>query len=337
MGLIPAWRIDVGSEAMTARLQGHVAEIRVTSESERESDALELVVEAGVEVAPPGDRRPVRAWLGYGEALVLMGAYFVEATEIDLGAPSSMTVSATAADLRPDSGLKAPHTHVWSETTLGEVVRAIAEEHALEPRVAPRLADVAITHIDQAGESDLALLQRLAREHGCVVKVAAGRLVVTPPGAAAAPGSGRELPIRTVDPGGIVRGRVSLRGRPRYGAVQVAWRDAETGAESLVQAGDGDPVLTVRAMQPDQESAEAEARAQFRRQALRQTTLDLTLPGDPTLAAGTPLRMRGWGAAVAGSWTVRRARHVLTPGAGFTTSIEAAPTPPDTIPTRVIR
>lgn len=337
MGLTPAWRIDVGSEDVTARLTGLVSEIRITSEAERESDALELVVAAGVEVAPPGDRRPVRAWMGYGEALVLMGAYYVETTEIDLAAPSSMTVSATAADLRAGSGLKAPHTHTWSETTLGEVARGIAEEHALEPRVAPQLADVEIAHIDQSGESDLALLQRLAREHGCVVRVAAGRLIVMPPGAGTAPGSGRDLPRRNVAPGGIIRGRVSLRGRPHYGAVQAAWRDAETGAEMLVQAGDGDPVYVARAMQPDQASAEAEARSQYRQQALRTSALDLTLPGDPTIAAETPLRMRGWGAHVDGAWTVRRARHVLTPGAGFSTEIEAATTPPSAIPTRVIR
>ena len=337
MGLTPAWRIDVGSEGFTSRLQGRVAEIRVTSESERESDALELVVDAGVEVAPPGDRRPVRAWMGYGRDLTLMGAYFVESAEIDLGSPSSMTVSATAADLRAGSGLKAPHTHVWSETTLGAVVRAIADEHGLEPHVAPALADVAIAHVDQAGESDLALLQRLGREHGAVVKVATGRLIATLPGGATAPGSGRELSARAVAPGSIIRGRATVRGRPRYGAVRVAYLDAETGAEGLVQAGDGKPVFVARAAQPDQASAEAEARAQFGRQALREATLDLTLPGDPTIAAETPLRVRGWGSAVNGDWTVRRARHVLTPVAGFTTEIEAAPAPPTTIPTRVVR
>lgn len=43
------------------------------------------------------------------------------------------------------------------------------------------------------------------------------------------------------------------------------------------------------------------------------------------------------GSTIDGIWTVRRARHVLTPGAGFMTEIEAAATPPDTIPIRVIR
>lgn len=337
MGLTPTWRIAVGSEDRTASLAGLMTEIRVTSEAEKESDALELVVAAGVEVAPPGDRRPVRAWMGYGEAPVLMGTYYVESTEIDLGSPRLMTVSAPAADLRAGSGLKAPRTHVWSETTLGAVIRAIAEQHALEPRVAPEIANVEIAHIDQAAESDLALLQRLGREHGYTVKAANGSLIVMPPGAGTAPGSGRKLPGRTVAPGDILRGRVTFSGRPRYGAVQAAYRDAETGVEARVQAGDGDPVFEHRAMQPDQASAEAQAQAQFRRLGLRTATLSLTLPGDPMIAAETPLRTRGWGSAADGQWTVRRARHVLTAGAGFTTEIEAAPRPPTTIPTRVIR
>ena len=336
MGLTPTWRIAVGSEDVSAGLSALMNEIRVTSEAEKESDALELVVAAGVEIAPPGDRRPVRAWLGYGEAPVLMGAYYVESTEIDLGSPRLMTVSATAADLRAGSGLKAPRTHVWSETTLGAVVHAIAEQHALEPRVAPEIVDVEIAHIDQAGESDLALLQRLGREHGYTVKAAGGSLIVMPPGAGTAPGSGRTLPGRTVAPGGILRGRVTVRGRPRYGAVQAAYRDAETGAEARVQAGDGDPIFEVRPLQPDRASAEAQAQAQFRRLGLRAATLALTLPGDPMIAAETPLRMRGWGSPTDGDWTVRRVRHVLAASAGFTTELEAAVAPPASIPTRTI-
>lgn len=146
--------------------------------------------------------------MGYGPALELVGSYFVEGVEIGLTPPRSITVSATAVAMSAASGLKAPHTHTWSETTLGAVVRASAEEHALEPRVSPEIADVQIAHIDQSGESDLALLQRLAREYGCLIKAAAGRLIAMPPGVGAAPGSGRELPVRTVAPGDVVRGRV---------------------------------------------------------------------------------------------------------------------------------
>lgn len=334
MGLTPTWRIDVGAENVTGSLAGRVAEIRVTSETGQESDALELVV-VDATVGSPGDRRPVHVWMGYGEP-DLVGSYFIETVEIDLLPPRSITVSATAADMRATSTLKAPHTHTWSETTLGAVIRTIAKEHALEPRVSPEIADVQIAHIDQSGESDLALLQRLAREYGCVVKVQAGRLIAMSPGAGAAPGSGRELPVRTVAPDDVVRGRVSLRGRARYGAVQVFYQDADVGPPRLVQAGAGDPVFAVRGRQPDEESAQAAARAKYRELATREASLELTLPGDPSLMAESPLRMSGWGRDVDGRWVVRRARHVLTPGAGFTTEIEAAAVPPASIPTRTI-
>ena len=335
MGLTPSWRIDVGAEDLTGSLAGRVAEIRVTSETEQESDALELVV-VDATVGSPSDRRPVRVWMGYGQALAWVGSYFIETVEIGLTPPRSITVSATAVDMRAGSSLKAPHTHTWSETTLGAVIRTIAEEHALEPHVSPEIADVQIDHIDQAGESDLALLQRLAREYGCVVKVAAGRLIAMSPGAGAAPGSGLELPVRTVAPGDVVRGRASLHGRPRYGAVQVFYQDTDVGPPRLVQAGAGDPVFAVRGRQPDAVAAASIARAKYRELASRAASLKLTLPGDPLLMAESPLRMSGWGRDVDGRWVVRRARHVLTPGAGFTTEIEAAAISPPTIPTRTI-
>ena len=324
----PAWRLEVESEDVTARVREHLVELSVTLSSTTASDALQITLSDALGVlARPAAERVIRVSLGYRDTgLVPCGVFYHSETDIDF-APRRMVLRATAADLRGRSTLKAPRSRAWPATTLGAVVATIAAEHGYTARVAPVLAAEAIGHIDQTSESDLGLLHRLARGYDAAVKAAGGALVVVPRGLGRSV-SGSALPTTTVSPGGgmVLSGRIAHRGRPRYAAVQASYYDVAAAAMVHVTAGAGEPRFVIRAPRPDRAQALAAAQARLARLLQQAATLELDVVGDPTLAAEGRIRTTGWGAGTDGVWSITRVRHTLSTS-GFRSQVLAAAAP----------
>ena len=335
--MTPAYRVVAGNEDITERLRRFLDEIRVTSSSDSESDTLELTVSDDIDhmIGVPGEARELRVFLGYVGRLTPMGIYYRADVDIEL-VPRRMVVRATAADLRSRSSLKAPRCRAWDEVTLGSLVADVAGEHGYEARVDPSLADSPIAHVDQVAESDLHLLRRVAGQHyDATVKAVAGYLVVVRRGSARSAGTGVPLPVTTVTapPTGTspsITGRVTVRGRARYGSVQASYYNAETAAVEHVRAGNQEPAYVIRDPRPDAPQATADAEAKLLELHRRTGTLEMTVPGDPALVAESPLQMTGWGNTVDGPWIVNRASHVVGGGSGYTTEIAADVAPPAT-------
>ena len=321
----PAWQLDVEGEDVTARVREHLVELRVTLTSDTASDILQITLsDVFGGIARPAAEREIRVSLGYrATGLTALGVYYHSETDIDL-VPRRMVLRATAADLRRDRSFKAPRSRAWPPTTLGQVVAAIAAEHGYTSRVAPALAAEAIGHIDQTSESDMSLLQRLARGYDATVKAAAGALVVVPHGAGRNV-SGAALPTYTASPGAgtVLSGRVGYRGRPRYGSVQASYHDVATAEMVHVTVGAGEPRYIVRDPLPDRTQALAAAQARSARLRRQTATLDLDVVGDPTLAVEGRVRTTGWGADTDGVWSITRVVHTLS-DKGFRSQLSAA-------------
>ena len=164
--------------------------------------------------------------LGYKETgLVRMGAFKVDGVSVT-GPPDGVSVTARAADMK--SGLKARRTRSWDGTTLGDMVRTVAQEHGYGARVNADLDRVNLPHVDQTEESDMQLLTRLAKDNGAVFKPAGGNLVLAPRGEAKS-ASGAAMPsvqlarkdlvswtMQAADRG-QVPGRHRVLARPRRG------------------------------------------------------------------------------------------------------------------------
>ena len=332
--MIPAYRVIAGNEDITDRLRRFLDEIRVTSTSDRESDTLELTVSDDIDhmIGVPGEARELHVFLGYGAALTPMGIYYRADVDVEL-APRRLVVRATAADLRSRSSLKAPRSRAWSEVTLGSLVADVAGAHGYTSSVDQALANSPIAHVDQAAESDLHLLRRVTRHYDATMKAVAGRLVVARRGAARSAGTGVPLPVTTVPApksrtSTTITGRVTTRGRARYGSVRASYYHAETGAVAHVQAGDQAPAYVIRDPRPDEAQATAAAEAKLMELHRRTGTLEMTIPGDPALVAESPLQMTGWGNTVDGPWIVSRATHALGGKSGYTTEVTADVAPP---------
>ena len=326
MGLTPQWVLTATDAAVAARLRD-VVELRVETTTDRTTDTVEITL-AGLDAPAPPSGAAISVAIGYREqGPVRMGTYWHTETELALAPERRCVIRATGADLRPQSAIKAPRSRSWDDTTVGEVVAAIAREHGFQPAVGAELAGVAVAHIDQSAESDLHLLRRMAARWDATAKMVGGEIVFARAGTGrAARGAG--MPILTLSPdSGVVSARVTYRDRPKIARTRAAYTAyALQDPIAHVTAGEGDPVHGIPDPHPDQHTARAAAAATLARLRRAAARLEATLPGAPDLSAGANITTTGWPPGANGPWIADRVTHTLS-SSGYTTEITAtAPT-----------
>lgn len=329
MELTPDYSVRAGGVDVSSRLKSALAELTVVRGTERASDSVEITLgDAAGDLAVPPSGKELSVRMGYAEtALIDMGDYWHSETELDIAPERRLVIRATGADLRAGSALKAPRTRAWHDTTIGDIVRQIAEDRGYTARVSDDVAAVAIAHADQTAESDLHFLRRLALQVDAEARAVGQRLVFVRAGTGAS-ASGADMPTTIVSPAAPpISARVSHRERPRYGAVRATWFAVPLGGPATVKAGAGDPVMELPDPYPTRAEAETAAASRLRQLSRQAATLELSIAGDPTVTGGSVIVMDGWGAPADGRWIVARSTHRIAPTTGYVTDITATPAP----------
>lgn len=171
--------------------------------------------------------------LGLGwknEPLTYKGEYTVDEVE-HTGAPDSLTIRARSADLR--GTLTNQQERSFHRTTLGAIVKQIAEENQLKPQISSEMASINIAHIDQANESSINLLQRLAKEHDAIATVKNGNLLFMPAGRGKTV-NGQEIPVLIITRQQGDSHRFSIAEGDNYEGVKAYWHNTTTGKRGEV-------------------------------------------------------------------------------------------------------
>lgn len=171
--------------------------------------------------------------LGLGwknEPLTYKGEYTVDEVEHS-GAPDSLTIRARSADLR--SALTNQQERSFHRTTLGAIVKQIAEENQLKPQISSEMASINIAHIDQANESSINLLQRLAKEYDAIATVKNGSLLFMPAGRGKTV-NGKEIPVLIITRQQGDSHRFSIAEGDNYEGVKAYWHNTTTGKRGEV-------------------------------------------------------------------------------------------------------
>lgn len=317
--MVPVFRISADGTEITQLIRDRLLSLTITDDAGEDSDTLDIVLDDrdGV-IELPRKGVELDVWLGYGDGLS-MGMFVVDELELSFP-PATLRITARAANFsNSDTAknrrvtLREQKTRDWHETTLGKVLETIAGEHGFEPRITSELAAVPLAHIDQIDESDLNLLTRLARENDAIAKPAAGRLLFLPR-TQVRNADGRQPDPVTLTPGDLTSWRIVMPDRSRYGSVIAHYHDVESASLTEVKAGEGEPVFRIKRSFPDEASATRAAQAKlgtFQRGAIE---LNAELPGNPLLAAGTPVILAGFRGGVDRTYTANRAEHVLSDG-----------------------
>lgn len=330
----PDFSIQAGSRDITQAIRDRLLELSVTDEAGIKSDKLQLTLddrrrENGAVASLPGMGTRLSVSLGYAETgLRDMGSYLVD--EIELRhPPATLSVGARAADM--SGPFRSRKTRSWEASTLGAMVERIAGEHGYTPKVDKELAGIAVPHLDQVAESDMALLTRIAEKHDAVAKPVHGYLVLAKAGEAKAV-SGAALPLIRLNvsdisswsyrhsarsPGGKAKGEKDAEKRGGYKA---RWWDYEAGKDRWVTVGE-EPFEELPYRHKTEAEARAAAAAKLNKGKRKEGGLSLTMPGNTRLAAECRLHVV-LRPGLATDWRVTKVEHRFN-ASGFTTQVEA--------------
>lgn len=327
-GIAPAFRVVANSRDITDQIRDRFKSLRLVDETGTTSDTVEITL-ADHDPARPIKLPPTGAeleiFLGYDDKTQRKGLFVCDEIEL-AGFPGEVVIRARAAPYEQSSegmtDLQTQKTRSWKRgTTIGDMVKRIAGEHRLRPSVSPALASIALPHTDQAHESDMNLLARIAKRYDAIAKPAGGALVFVRRGDAKS-ASGEDLPRVTFTPEDGNDYRVTFASREGAGTAIAYYRDTRKAQRREVKVGDGEPVVRLRMSYADAVSAENAARAEQRKRARRERTMFYSFPGRPEVSAESVAVMEGFREGVAGEWLVSRVEHYIGP-MGYRCTIEA--------------
>ncbi|WP_454259936.1 phage late control D family protein [Pseudoxanthomonas mexicana] len=318
---IPAWRVVLDGVDLTDKIRPRLLELSLTECRGGEADQLELRIhDHDGALALPRKGVMLQAAIGFqDEGLVDKGTFKVDEIEHS-GSPDVISVRARSADLT--DSMRTRRERSWHDTTLGAILRNIAGEHGLQPRIAPALASVPIKHLDQTEESDAHLLTRLAKRYDAVATVKAGALLFSPIGSGTTP-SGKALPRASITRTDGDQHRYSSADRDVYTGVRAYWDDKGAARRKSVLVGKSGNAKRLRESYSNEAEAREQASAEWQRVQRGAAKFAISLArGRPDLYPEQRIVVTGFKAGIDGEWLVARVNHTITGSAGFTTSLE---------------
>ena len=246
--------------------------------------------------------------------------------------PMRLMIVATAApfSMLDASGYRQRRSASYGPTTLGALFRQLVSRHGFSPRVAPALEGIAIAHIDQSNESDMAFITRLAKRYSAVTKPINELYVLAEAGQVKSL-TGQLLPQVKLSvtqdnrPGdqAFITAKLDETSRSKYMGSRVTWWDAAGGKQQVVEVGVA-PFKTLRQRCQNQAEARAVAEGELRRVGREGLKLLIDCPGNPLLAAeGVLLLDETWPSYMQGQWSMKQVVHVGDPATGYRSSITA--------------
>jgi phage protein D len=319
--LRPTCQIVIDGQDYTSRVLPHLGQLSIEANRQDHADTVHLTFDdTSGQLALPRRGVEMQVRLGFeGRGVALQGTYHVDEIEHS-GTPDVLSIVARSAKLT--QALRARKERSWNRTTVGHVVRVIAGEHQLTPRIAASLEGLPVEHLAQT-ESDVALLRRLGQMWDAVATVKAGHLLFMPMGAAQT-ASGKRLDQLIIERADGDQHRYHEADRDAYSGIRARWHDLGAARGRTVLAGTNGHVKFLRGDFASEEDARRAAEAELARVRRGASTFELTLAiGRPELYPEMPARTHGWKPEIdATDWIVTRATHSLTPGDGYTTSVE---------------
>lgn len=319
---VPAWRVVLDGQDLTERLAPRLLDLTLTEARGDEADQLDLRIhDHDGRIALPARGVTLELALGWqGHGLFNKGTFIVDDVEHS-GAPDIITVRARSADLT--GALRSRRERSWHDTTLGQVLDAIASEHGLKSAVAPALAAVRLPHLDQANESDANLLTRLGKRFDAVATVKAGTLIFAPVGAGKTAG-GAPLPQVEITRASGDQHRYALVDRESYSGVRAYWADRTAARRKSVLVGTEGNEKRLQATYASEAEARQHATAERQRLARGAATFSLSLAlGRPEVYPEQKASVRGFKPEIDGTqWLVAKVTHTISGSSGFSTAME---------------
>jgi phage protein D len=330
----PQFKLLADGKDVTPLVEPLLISLEATDDAKDESDSLNMALVWTPQLKPPKRGAVLELQLGWvGQPLATIGQYVVDERSFDC---LEKTVSLTAKGT-PFNTAKNPKTKAllgqmqsqrrfkWpSSSTLGDVLRTVAQRNGLSLSLSAELAPEPLGGLYQHGESDLHLLNRLAKQFHAVLKINGGTLVFFHTLAPKTP-KGKALPQHTLSVSQCSALTVSDGGRNEGGSVVVKYRPTgQKKAQRVTVGGSAGPERRMKKVFSSQRQALAAANSALNKSHHGTKQLQATLTkGDATVCAMHTLVVAGQPEPIGGTkWRITQVRQELASN-GWVTSITA--------------
>ena len=322
---------------LSANANDRILSVELKDEEGRQSDSVDITLDDRDQaIGLPTESQNISVSIGYVETgLVYMGSYRIDSIKAS-GPPREIRVSAKSIDLLKKG--KHKQYKSYENKKLGEIIQDQAKIMGVQAVISPELANEIVEYIAMQDESALHFLTRLADMYDANANVKDGRLVFTERGTLTS-GSGLALPTVIVRgpnaggitgfgllPGNVIDYDCDIVTRPQVKqGVKKGWdKDkASEWIESVLSLIGPEAEQTARYQTAERARAKREAQGKARALKRNKGQLSLTVVGDPSIRAESPLLVQGLRAGIDGMWRVKSATHVFSGGSVYTTKIEA--------------
>lgn len=322
----PGAVISVNGKPVASLFNERLISVTVTDKEGVTSDTVSCELNDGMPFAQiPRKGDIITVSLGYLESGVLpFGSFVADDPEVHC-LPYKLVVNGKGTDMR-----KTPKQHGarhWDDAKVEDILKDIAKNNGWGLRIDPKVAAYKYGWFGQEDESDIHVVERLARRHGALFQVKNGILIFAKKGSGQTAG-GAGLTAVIAEPFNIVENtcRTTFAHRNSFAKVKAHAQDRKTAARKEVEAksdpnGSADYTLAEPYADEDEAKKAAEAKAADLKAATIKTSVDLF--GDPAIRAGAPFRYQDVRPELDDiPFIIETATHKLTKQ-NYTTSVEA--------------
>ncbi|KJY83275.1 hypothetical protein TW81_09735 [Vibrio galatheae] len=260
----PMYAIYVNNEDVTANVTPHFSELSLTDNHKDEADDLTLTLSSKFQ--RPAYKDEIKVFLGYEEEekVEFFGLFYVQSTSVRNN--RVLTINATSVDF--NSRLKERRSQTY-ETPLDQVISDVANRNSLALRAV--ITDAPLTHYEQNNESDLAFVQRLAKEHNAIFNIKNATLYFVQ--------GEQEVPKVELDIDECFESDITYSNTSTYGSAQAMFQDTKQNKAVTARVGEGEPVLVVKGHWETYEEAEQAAKQALERANAEQAEGICTIAG----------------------------------------------------------
>lgn len=322
----PRAEIKVNGKPVATLFNERLISVSIVDKEGVTSDTITCELNDGnpfAEIPKKGDI--ITASIGYLETGVAdFGSYIVDDPEVRC-LPYGMTVNGKGANVRDKA--KQHRSRHWDQKTVKDIVSQIAGENGLSPVIDGEVGAYKYEWFGQQDESDLHVVERLARRHDALFSIKDGKLIFVKKGSGQA-ASGKALTAIVASPYNIVEGtcRVNFAHRQKFKTVKGRHQDRKQAKlveveEDSDEEGTAEYTLPEPYADPDEAKKAAKAKAkQLKSETIRTS---VTLFGDPRIRAGAPFTYSGVRPGIDGiEFIIEAATHTISK-AGYTVQVEA--------------
>lgn len=244
--LTPNYQIVVNGKDVTTSIRPHMISLNITDNDKGEADSLSFQVGKKFERPKYGDE--IKVYLGRGNDLNFVGLFFMQSTTITNN--QILTIQATGLDF--SKGIKEKRQQSYA-MSLKEVANIIASRHQLTLK-----SDMDVgTRFEQHNESDMAFLNRLAKQYNAVFNIKNNTLYLMQQGA--------DVPRLTIDINTCLSSEITHKNTTLYQSCKAIYHNTKTNKKHEATSGVGEPVLVIQGKWLDDEQALLDANHALKR------------------------------------------------------------------------